>query len=91
MTTPKLAGGARFGVRQLAAAFQTASSLAVGTQAVGKRDRHEQARCMKTAASRRTPKRLRRPQARWPSYRGLRRTSTNPLRRQVLSKSFRRR
>ena len=68
MITPNLAGGARFGVRQLAAAFLTASSLAVCTQAVAKRVPHEQARCMKAAASRRTPKRLRRSQACQPSY-----------------------
>ena len=36
------------------------SSQAVWTQSVAKRVRHEQARCMKAAASRRTPKRLRR-------------------------------
>jgi hypothetical protein len=68
VTTPNLAVAARFGVRQLAAAFLTASSLAVCRQAVAKRVRHEQARCMKAAASRRTPKRLLRPQARHPSY-----------------------
>jgi hypothetical protein len=57
------AGGARFGVRQLAAAFRTASLLAVRTQAVAKRARREQARSTKAAASGRTPKRLRRRQA----------------------------
>jgi hypothetical protein len=68
VTTLNLAGGARFGVRQLAAAFRTASLLAVCTWAVAKRVRREQARCMKAAASRRTPKRLRRRQARQATY-----------------------
>ena len=59
MTTVNLAGGARFGVRQLAAAFPTASLLAVSPAAAGKRSRREQAPYAKAAASRRTPKRLR--------------------------------
>ena len=70
MTTPNLAGGARFGVRSVncrTAAFLAANSLPVCAQAVAKRVRHERARCMKAAASRRTPKRLRRPRARQPT------------------------
>ena len=50
-------------MRQLAAAFLTASWLAACTRAVAKRARHEQARSVKAAASRRTPKRLRGHQA----------------------------